>query len=65
MALGKETMLGDQGGPFSYPGDFFNREAYEKYKSKGSYGHPVPLVNDSTQKTGRKYCGEVIKKRVY
>ncbi|MCD8029919.1 MAG: heparinase II/III family protein [Bacteroides sp.] len=62
VALGKETMLGDQGGPFSYPGDFWARYAYEKYKSKGSYGHPVPVVNGHQQQAGSKAKGETLRK---
>ncbi|MCC8187123.1 MAG: glycoside hydrolase family 88 protein [Bacteroides sp.] len=62
VALGKETMLGDQGGPFSYPGDFWARDAYEKYKSKGSYGHPVPVVNGHQQQAGSKAQGKILRK---
>lgn len=64
VSLGKETMAGDQGGPFSYPGDYFNARATEKYKSKGSFGHPVPLVNGATQVSGRKAQGVVIEKQL-
>lgn len=63
VSLGKETLAGDQGGPFSYPGDYFNRNAAEKYKSKGSYGHPVPMVNGVMQKTGRQAQGVVTDKQ--
>lgn len=63
VVVGKETMAGDQGGPFSYPGDYFNANATEKYKSKGSFGHPVPFVDNRTQATGRKAQGVVIDKQ--
>lgn len=63
VSLGKETLAGDQGGPFSYPGDYFDRNAAEKYKSKGSYGHPVPVVNGVMQKTGRQAQGVVTDKQ--
>lgn len=63
VSLGKETLAGDQGGPFSYPGDYFNRDAAEKYKSKGSYGHPVPVINGVMQKTGRQAQGVVTDKQ--
>lgn len=63
VSLGKETLAGDQGGPFSYPGDYFNRGAAEKYKSKGSYGHPVPVINGVMQKTGRQAQGVVTDKQ--
>ncbi len=62
VALGNETMAGDQGGPFSYPGDFWSKGAYQKYKSKGSYGHPVPLINDSTQVPGKEAQASLVKK---
>lgn len=63
VSLGKEMMAGDQGGPFSYPGDYFDRNAPEKYKSKGSFGHPVPVVNGTMQSTGRKAQGAVLEKQ--
>lgn len=63
VSLGKETMAGDQGGPFSYPGDYFDRNAAEKYKSKGSYGHPVPVVDGVMQKNGRQAQGVILEKQ--
>lgn len=62
--MGSETMAGDQGGPFSYPGDFFTKEAYEKYKIKGSFGHPVPVVDGKSQSTGADAQGVVLKKEL-
>ena len=53
VAIGDVLMAGDQGGPFSYPGDYFNAGAPAKYAIKGSFGHPVPLVNGKQQATGR------------
>lgn len=63
VSLGKETMAGDQGGPFSYPGDYFNRDAAEKYKIKGSYGHPVPVIDGVMQKTGKQARGIIVDKQ--
>lgn len=63
VSLGKETMAGDQGGPFSYPGDYFDRNATEKYKIKGSYGHPVPVVDGVMQKDGRQAQGVILEKQ--
>lgn len=63
VSLGKETMAGDQGGPFSYPGDYFDRNATEKYKIKGSYGHPVPVVDGVMQKNGRQAQGVILEKQ--
>ena len=62
IALGKETMTGDQGGPNSYPGDYFNGNAPQKYKIKGSFGHPVPVVDGQIQSSGSKAKGVVLKK---
>lgn len=54
ISLGNETMAGDQGGPFSYPGDYFTADAPDKYPIKGSLGHPVPLMDGMPQLTGAK-----------
>ena len=62
VALGKTTMVGDQGGPFSYPGDYFSAAAPEKYKIKGSFGHPVPVVDGKTQSSGAKAKAIVLRK---
>ena len=62
VALGKNTMAGDQGGPFSYPGDYFSAEAPTKYKIKGSFGHPVPVVDGKTQSAGAKAKAIVLRK---
>lgn len=64
VSLGNETMAGDQGGPFSYPGDYFSAEAPEKYPIKGSYGHPVPLVDGVRQSTGAKAQAIVLAKEL-
>lgn len=59
VALGPTFMAGDGGGPHSYPGDYFDNGAEEKYKIKGSLGHPVPVVNGHAQSSGAKALGEV------
>lgn len=64
VSLGKETMAGDQGGPFSYPGDYFSDDAPDKYSIKGSFGHPVPLVDGMQQTTGAKAQASVLKKEM-
>lgn len=64
VVLGQETMAGDQGGPFSYPGDYFNADAPEKYKSKGSFGHPVPVVDGKAQCVGVNAQGIVVNKEL-
>lgn len=60
VVMGKETMSGDQGCAITYTRDWFENGAYEKYKSKGSYGHPVPLINNIAQKTGKEAKGVVL-----
>lgn len=55
-------MTGDQGGPNSYPGDYFNAGAERKYKIKGSWGHPVPVVDGEEQQTGKSAQGIVLRK---
>lgn len=64
VSLGNETMAGDQGGPFSYPGDYFSAAAPEKYPIKGSYGHPVPLVDGVRQSTGAMARAVVLEKEL-
>ena len=59
VVVGNETMAGDQGGPSSYPSDYFMVGAYDKYKIKGSYGHPVPYINGICQHDGAEARGEV------
>lgn len=55
-------ITGDQGGPESYPGDYFYSGAEKKYKIKGSWGHPVPFVDKTEQKTGKAAQGVVLEK---
>lgn len=64
IVLGNETMAGDQGGPFSYPGDYFSAKAEDKYKCKGSFGHPVPVLDGKAQLTGAKAQGKVVTKNL-
>lgn len=64
IALGEEMMAGDQGGPFSYPGDYFNVGAEDKYACKGSFGHPVPMIDGKTQRTGPIAKGFSISKQL-
>ena len=62
VALGNATITGEQGGPYTYPGDYFSGYAPKKYKIKGSFGHPVPVVDGKTQSSGAKAKGIVTKK---
>ena len=60
VALGRETLAGDMGGPFSYPGDYFDAGAY-KYKIKNSYGHPLPVVDGHLQQAGQAARGKILR----
>lgn len=57
IVLGNETISGDQGCAITYTRDWFENIAYVKYKSKGSYGHPVPFINNTAQKVGKEARG--------
>ena len=59
VVVGKETMAGDMGGPFSYPGDFFDSDAY-KYPIKNSFGHPLPVVDGKLQQEGKAAKGKIL-----
>ena len=63
VVMGGQTMAGDMGGPFSYPGDYFSGNAY-KYPIKNSFGHPVPFINGQCQVSGKKAQGVVLKKEL-
>lgn len=63
VVMGSQTMAGDMGGPFSYPGDYFSGNAY-KYPIKNSFGHPVPFINGQCQVSGKKAQGVVLKKEL-
>lgn len=55
-------MNGDLGGPKSYYADSFGSERYTKYKTNGSYGHPLPVFGGVYQKDGEAYKGIVLHK---
>ena len=59
VVVGQETMAGDMGGPFSYPGDFFDSDAY-KYPIKNSFGHPLPVVDGHLQQEGKRAKGRIL-----
>lgn len=64
VVLGNETLSGDQGCAITYTRDWFSDRAYDLYKSKGSYGHPVPLINGKGQRTG-KDAGAISVKQLF
>lgn len=59
LAVGEETLAGDMGGPFSYPGDYFDNGSY-KYPIKNSFGHPLPVVDGNLQQTGKSAQGKIL-----
>jgi Heparinase II/III-like protein. len=59
IVQGNEIMAGDPGS-IPYTADYFNPEYRYTYKTAASYGHPVPLVADSTQKPGHDARTRVI-----
>ena len=51
VVAGKEIMAGDPG-VIPYTSDIFNEKFRYKYKTVGSFGHPVPLVANKEQQAG-------------
>lgn len=60
VVVGKETIAGDMGGPFSYPGDYFDVDSY-KYPIKNSFGHPLPVVGGELQREGMAARAEILR----
>ncbi|WP_192579263.1 heparinase II/III family protein [Dyadobacter aurulentus] len=58
IAAGSELIMGDPGA-IPYTAKTFSDERYT-YKSLGSYGHPVPLVAGTQQRTGREAHAEIV-----
>jgi hypothetical protein len=59
VVKGNEVMAGDQGGPQHFAGDMFTDKRYH-YKSLGSFGHPVPLINGYGQVAGSEARARVV-----
>lgn len=53
IVQGNQIMAGDPG-KIPYTADIFNAESRYKYKTVGSFGHPVPLVAGTPQQAGVK-----------
>ena len=53
VVLGSKQIMGDAGGPLTYTDKTFSDLRYTLYKSLGSYGHPVPVINGIEQAEGR------------
>lgn len=62
VVVGDQTMAGEMGGPYSYPGDYFGGKGYT-YPIKNSFGHPVPKVDGKLQKDGGKARAVVVERK--
>jgi hypothetical protein len=61
IASGNENLLGDPGGPTSYPGGVFDDALrYKNWKQFSSYGHPVPVVAGKYQAYGISAAAKVL-----
>lgn len=60
IVKGKEMLIGDVGGPFHYAGDMWTEKRYD-FKSLSSYGHPVPVLNNTLQLTGKCAQAKIIR----
>lgn len=61
VALGTEIMAGDPGS-IPYTADIFSPKYRYTYKTVGSYGHPVPLVAETEQRTGEEAKALILEK---
>lgn len=52
IVVGNQQIMGDAGGPYAYTNKTFSAERYTLYKSLGSFGHPVPRINEIEQAEG-------------
>lgn len=60
IVVGNETLAGDPGGPYHYTGDMWTEKRYT-YKTIASFGHPVPVINNTWQEKGKEAKGNVVK----
>lgn len=61
IVVGDQQIMGDAGGPHTYTNKTFSDVRYTLYKSLGSYGHPVPVVDGVEQVEGREAEAVVLK----
>lgn len=59
IVCGDEYLMGDPGGPSAYTNKTFTKERYTLYKAFSSYGHPVPLIDNTEQFESWKARAEV------
>lgn len=56
LVLGKDIMAGDIGAPSYRAGSFS-----PKNKARSSWGHPVPMINETLQSNGYEFKGTITK----
>jgi len=54
LVLGKDVITGDIGAPSYMAGSFS-----PKNKARSSWGHPVPIINNTLQSNGREFEGKI------
>ncbi len=60
VVVGNQQVMGDAGGPYAYTNKTFSEVRYTLYKSLGSFGHPVPRVNEIEQAEGASAESKVL-----
>ena len=60
LVVGRESPVGDPGGPHAYTADSFGPQRYTKFQVFRSRTHPVPLVAGGEQVPGREAAARVL-----
>ena len=60
VVVGNQQVMGDAGGPYAYTNKTFSEVRYTLYKSLGSFGHPVPRMNEIEQAEGASAAAKVL-----
>lgn len=60
IVVGDELLMGDPG-LATYTPKYFSKERYDLYKTTASFGHPVPLIAATQQRSGRDAEAIIIK----
>lgn len=63
VVVGNQQVMGDAGGPYAYTNKTFSEVRYTLYKSLGSFGHPVPRINEIEQAEGATSAAKVLQTR--
>lgn len=59
VIIGREMVMGDPGGPYHYAGAMWTDKRYD-FRTIGSWGHPVPVVDGCLQSPGAKSAAKVL-----